>query len=302
LKIQFWGVRGSIPTPSTAAFVTSRYGGNTTCVSVRLPGRIIILDGGSGLRTLGLSLAKEMPLHCSFFFSHVHWDHIQGFPFFIPGFVPGNEFDLYSPKLHRNLAVLQSGVAPSEGSLLERALRTQQDPLNFPVQLSQMAAKLNFKEIDDGQVLELTAEGVQLRITAGSLNHPGGCYGYRIEERRDGKDFVFAYCTDTEHLDGNNPVIQKLAKDADLLFYDAQYTEDEYLGRVGMPKLGWGHSTWVRGLAEARAAGAKHLLLTHHDPLHDDWAVARIENDARREGLKYNVQVSAAFEGLEMQL
>src|SRR6187401_63388 len=95
MHIHFWGVRGSIPTPSTADFVTSRYGGNTTCVSVRIPGHTVILDAGSGLRGLGLALAKEMPLKATFFFSHVHWDHIQGFPFFIPAFVPGNTFFLY---------------------------------------------------------------------------------------------------------------------------------------------------------------------------------------------------------------
>jgi len=302
LKIQFWGVRGSIPTPSTAAFVTSRYGGNTTCVSVRIPGCTLILDGGSGLRTLGLALAREMPVHVTFFFSHVHWDHIQGFPFFIPGFVPGNQFDLYSPKLLRSPSPLVGDGRVEGGTLLERSLRGQQDVLNFPVQLSDMAAKMTFHEIDDNQTVTLQGSESTLTITSGALHHPGGCFGYRIEEQRGEEKRVFAYCTDTEHFPENNPAIQKLAQDADLLFYDAQYTEEEYLGRVGMPKRGWGHSTWVRGIMEARAAKAKHLLLTHHDPLHDDWAVARIENDARREGLKFNLNVSAAYEGLELIL
>jgi phosphoribosyl 1,2-cyclic phosphodiesterase len=296
VRIHFWGVRGSIPTPSSADFVTSRYGGNTTCVSVRIAGRVVILDGGSGLRTLGLKLAREMPLHCTFFFSHVHWDHIQGFPFFIPGFVPGNTFDLYGPKLKRN------GEKESEGSLLERALRGQQDSLNFPVKLSDMAAKMTFRDMEDGETVKLPGDDSQLVITSGALNHPGGCFGYRIEEHSPGGVKVFAFCTDTEHFQKNNPKLQALAQHADVLFYDAQYSEEEYMGRGGMPKRGWGHSTWMRGILEAKEAGVKHLLLTHHDPLHDDWAVARLENDARREGLKSGLIVSAAYEGMEIVL
>jgi ribonuclease Z len=294
VKIRFWGVRGSIPTPSTTDFVSSRYGGNTTCVSVQLPGLLVIMDAGSGLRTLGLHLAREMPIHAHFFFSHVHWDHIQGFPFFIPGFVPGNTFQLYGPKL--------KPAASVEGSLLERALRGQQESLNFPVQLSDMPAKMTFADLEDGQGIELTGSESKLVVTTGALNHPGGCFGYRLEEHRPGGVKTFCYATDTEHLAKNNPSLQKLAKDADVLYYDAQYTEDEYLGRRGMPRKGWGHSTWLRGIDEAKEAGVKHLLLTHHDPLHDDWAVARIENDARREGLKHDIAVSAAYEGLELEL
>jgi len=294
MRINFWGVRGSIPTPSTAEFVTSRYGGNTTCVSVRVPGLLIILDGGSGLRSLGMQLAREMPIKASFFFSHVHWDHIQGFPFFIPGFVPGNVFDLYGPKLNR-----QEGIP---GPVLERALRAQQESLNFPVQLCDMPAKMNFSDIDDGSSVELQGSESKVIVTCGALNHPGGCFGYRVEEVREGESKVFCYATDTEHFAQFNPILQKLAKNANLLFYDAQYNEDEYNGRVGMSRKGWGHSTWNQGIAESREAGVQHLLLTHHDPLHDDWAVARIENDARREGLKYGLPVSAAYEGLEVNI
>lgn len=294
MRIQFWGVRGSIPTPSTAEFVTSRYGGNTTCVSVTAPGLIVILDAGSGLRSLGLKLARQMPIKATFFFSHVHWDHIQGFPFFIPGFVPGNVFDLYGPNIN-----LQQG---STGSVLERALRNQQASLNFPVQLSDMPAKMSFADLDDGSSVSLQGSESKLVVSCAALNHPGGCFGYRIEEHRNGEVKTFVYATDTEHLPQSNPNIQKLALGAQALFYDAQYTEDEYHGRTGMSKKGWGHSTWNHGLAEAREAGVHHLLLTHHDPLHDDWAVARIENDARREGLKHGMTVTAAYEGMELHI
>lgn len=294
MKIHFWGVRGSIPTPSSADFVTSRYGGNTTCVSVRVPGLIVIFDGGSGLRTLGLNLAKEMPIQATFFFSHVHWDHIQGFPFFVPGFVPGNTFVLYGPNLNTTPGFM--------GSVLERALRSQQEGLNFPVQLSDMPAKMTFNDLDDGASVVLEGEGSRLTITSGALNHPGGCFGYRIEEQTGREIKTFVYATDTEHFNKTNPRLQKLARKADILFYDGQYTEDEYNGKAGMPRKGWGHSTWYRGIIEAQEAGVRHLLLTHHDPLHDDWAVARIENDARREGMKTGLSVSAAFEGLEIDI
>lgn len=294
MQIDFWGVRGSIPTPSTADFVTSRYGGNTTCVSVRIPGQTVIFDAGSGLRGLGLQLSKEMPVHCTFFFSHVHWDHIQGFPFFIPAFVPSNTLQLYGPKFKDRTG---------NGSLLETALRNQQDSLNFPIQLSDMPAKMTFADLNEGASVELQGTRGKLIVSCGQLNHPGGCFGYRVEEHEPGMPVrVFVYATDTEHFATNNPTLQTLAKDADVLYYDAQYTDEEYSGRVGIPKKGWGHSTWLRGIQEAKAAGVKELLLTHHDPLHDDWAVARIESDARREGMKLGLHVQAAYEGLKMQV
>src|SRR5258706_1623381 len=99
MNIKFWGVRGSIPTPSTPNFPTSRYGGNTTCMSVHAPGVILIFDGGSGLRSLGMFLQPTMPVHATFFFSHLHWDHIQGFPFFTPAYLAGNSFEMHGPKL-----------------------------------------------------------------------------------------------------------------------------------------------------------------------------------------------------------
>jgi phosphoribosyl 1,2-cyclic phosphodiesterase len=294
LVIRFWGVRGSIPTPSSADFATSRYGGNTTCVSLRLPGLIIIIDAGSGLRPLGLELAKEMPLEAVFFFSHLHWDHIQGFPFFIPGFASGNHLRMYGPEF--------KAAGGSGRSLLEYALRTQQADVNFPVQLSGMAAKLEFASIKDGENVELRGTSSTLRITAGALNHPGGCFGYRFEEQGADSSKAFVYATDTEHLGQPNPKLQKLARKATYLYYDAQFTEEEYLGQNGVSHKNWGHSTWRQGLVEAQAAGVKHLLLGHHDPWHDDWAVASIESAARQEGLKSGLAVSAAYEGMEIVL
>lgn len=294
MKIKLWGVRGSIPTPSSASFVTSHYGGNTPCLSVHIPGQLVIVDAGSGLRSLGLELAQAMPVKATFFLSHVHWDHIQGFPFFIPAFVAGNSFDLYGPRLNRHPGFV--------GSVLELALRNQQESLNFPVQLKDMPAKMSFNDLDDGGCVELEGVGTKLVITAGFLNHPGGCCGYRIEEHGQGVVKTATYVTDTEHLAKNNPKVQKLARNADVFFYDSQYTEDEYEGVKGMSRKGWGHSTAKHGIAEACEAGVRHLFLTHHDPLHDDWEVARIENDARREGLKVGLKVTAAYEGMEIEV
>ena len=289
MRIKFWGTRGSIPTPSTTDFVTSRFGGNTTCVSVQIPGRLVILDAGSGLRNLGLQLSGQSPLHGAFFFSHVHWDHIQGFPFFIPNFDPDSSFDLYGrcdPKLEA-----------FGGSTIAQALLLQQQSLNFPVAVEEMGAQLNFYKAEPDGKVELAGEESKLVVTAGELNHPGGCLGYRIEEHRGSEVKVFVFATDHEHGSGVHAGLQALAKDADVLFYDAQYSPEQYEKMIGR-----GHSTWVHGLREAEAARAKWLLLTHDDPLNDDWAIARLETDARRRGKKVGIRADAAREGMEIEL
>jgi phosphoribosyl 1,2-cyclic phosphodiesterase len=297
LKIRLWGTRGSIPTPSTQSFVTTKYGGDTTCVSIESEDSLIIIDGGSGLRLLGLELSKRpTPVRATFFFSHVHWDHIQGFPFFIPAFRPGNRFDLYGPKL--------SATQGFVGGILEKALRGQQEDLNFPVQLKDMPAQMSFRDLDDHTTIDFPEKTGLLKVSSYALNHPGGCFGYRIEEHLPGQPVkVYAHATDTEHLADLNPRVQELIKDADLVLYDSQYTDDEYSGKNGgIPRNGWGHSTWNWGLKEGKAAGIKHLLLHHHDPLHDDDAIAKIEADAQAEGAKIGIKVTAATQGAEFIL
>ena len=292
MNIKFWGVRGSIPTPSTPNFSTSRYGGNTTCVSVHAPGILIILDGGSGLRSLGMWLNNDTPVHGTFFFSHLHWDHIQGFPFFTPNYFPGNSFALYGPKL---------SCRPG-ASLLEEALINQQQHYNFPIEFRQMPAKLTIADLEAGHTVDLVGAESTIRVSCGELKHPGGCFGYRVEERRKDSVKAFVFATDMEHSDEICPTLQTLSRNADILLYDGQYTLDEYEGRAGPPKKGWGHSTYLHGIREASAAGVKRLLLTHHDPQRDDWAVARLENEARREGLLYGLDVAAACEGMSIDL
>lgn len=295
MKIRLWGTRGSIPTPSTSSFVTSKYGGDTTCVSIESEDTLLIMDGGSGLRLLGLELARRpSPIHATFVFSHVHWDHIQGFPFFVPAFRKGNRFDLWGPKLTSTQGFV--------GSILEKALRGQQEDLNFPVQLKDMPAEMNFSDLEENATIELKGKTGFLRIQSHRLNHPGGCFGYRVEEHLPHHPIrTFAFATDTEHLSDLNPNVQKLIAGADLMLYDAQYTDEEYEGKNegGFPRHGWGHSTWSWALKEGQAAGVKHILLHHHDPLHDDAMIASLEAAAQAEGAKSGIRVQAAAQGAE---
>ncbi len=274
IRVCFWGVRGSIPTPGPGTIHT---GGNTACVELLCGKKRIILDGGTGVRTLGDHLMAESPLHAAMFFSHMHWDHIQGFPFFKPALAPGNHFELYGGKnLNTTLAETLSG---------------QMNFPNFPLTLEQMASTIEFHEFHNGEVVDL-GEGVSVKAL--SLNHPNGCYGYRVEFEGSS----VAYCTDTEHDDTPDAHVIELAKDADLFVYDAQYTPEEYRGEGSIPKRGWGHSTFEEGAALAKASGAKRLILFHHDPAHSDDDVLEIERrcrelfkdtDAAREGLRYEI-------------
>lgn len=278
-RIKFWGVRGSIPTPGPH---TARIGGNTSCVEVNAGQTLVILDGGTGLRLLGEELVKRgAPVSTYMFFSHVHWDHIQGFPFFIPIFQPNNEIHIFGGK---NLEMT-----------LGETLAGQMNFPNFPVTLETCAAKMHFKEFEDGQALTL---GKNVSIKGLPLQHPNGCYGYRIEY----KGSVFTYCTDTEHSqdpDTPDANVLELAKDADVFVYDSQYTPAQYTGQEGgFPKIGWGHSTYVEAARLAKLANVKKLVLFHHDPGHTDEQIMEIEQACQ----KLFPNCEAAKEGLEFIL
>jgi phosphoribosyl 1,2-cyclic phosphodiesterase len=273
--VRFWGVRGSIPTPGPE---TVEIGGNTSCVEVQSGEQMIILDGGTGLRLLGRRMLRDGPRCAAMFFSHVHWDHIQGFPFFAPAFVPGFRFEIYGGK---NLS-----------STLAETLAGQMNFPNFPVTLDQMAAEMSFHQFDDGHRVDL-ADGTTIRGL--QLNHPNGVYGFRIEH--EGR--AIAYCTDTEHTGEPDRHVLELARGAELLIYDAQYTPEEYGGEGGKPsKVGWGHSTYVEGSRLAEMAGAERLVLYHHDPGHDDAAVEEIERRCR----ELFPESQAAREGLAVEV
>jgi len=281
VKIKFWGTRGSIPTPGPK---TVRYGGNTSCVEVKIGNNdTIIIDAGSGIRELGLELMStefgKGKGQGDVLLTHTHWDHIQGFPFFVPAFVPGNRFVIYG--------------ASRVDKRLEDTLAGQMESPYFPVRLGDMRSEIRFNEIQEGSVQVKTA-----LVTAGRLNHPGGALGYRIES--GGK--VFTYSSDTEHppddkLDEN---VVELFRGADLMVYDSQYTPEEYLKRVG-----WGHSTGQKGAEVAWAAGAKRLAIFHHDPAHGDdkmdEIVERCRREAREKGIN-NLEIFAAGDGLEIEL
>lgn len=252
--VRFWGVRGSLPAggPQFAAV-----GGNTSCVEVRVGDEVIILDAGSGLFPLGEAL--ERPARATFFFSHYHWDHIQGFPLFRPAYEPENAFVLYGPG--------------PEG--VESSLRRQMQAPNFPVPLDALRADLDFRVVEPGRRIRVGDAVVQAAV----LNHPQGCLGYRIH--CGGASVVYA--TDNEQLDGGrpNPRLLDLARDAQLLILDAQYTDDEYHGRCGPARGGWGHSTISDACRVAAAAGVEQLALFHHDPSHSDSEVFEMLDEAR---------------------
>ena len=279
MRITFWGVRGSIPTPGPE---TATVGGNTSCVEVRAGKLLLVFDGGTGLRLLGKSLLKSMPITAHLFFSHVHWDHIQGFPFFDPAFVPGNVIHLYGGN--------------NVSRTLEETLAGQMDHPSFPVHLSEMGAKMHFHDVIEGHPLELDAgDGTEAIITTARGNHPNGVWAYRVDH---GGHSVM-YATDTEHYAVVDPQLLKLAKGVDVLVYDSQYTPEEYAGtNGGMPKLGWGHSTFDEAVKLAKTAGAKKLVLYHHDPTQNDIAVADKERRAR----ELFASCEAAREGLIIEL
>jgi phosphoribosyl 1,2-cyclic phosphodiesterase len=277
MRITFWGVRGSIPTPGPN---TVEIGGNTSCVEVRVGKTILIFDAGTGLRVLGQKLLEEMPVEAHLFFSHVHWDHIQGFPFFAPAFVAGNTFHLYG------------GTHLSR--TLEETMAGQMENPSFPVHLSAMAASMTFSGLHDGQTLVLGPDKVQ--VTWGTGNHPQGVLCYRITH--GGKSIVYA--TDTEHYAVADPNIVRLSKGADILVHDAQYTPEEYAGtaNTGGPKNGWGHSTFDAATEIAKAAGVRKLVLYHHDPGQTDVQV----RDKERRARELFPESIAAYEGLTLEI
>ncbi|MFO0560739.1 MAG: MBL fold metallo-hydrolase [Polyangiales bacterium] len=272
LSLKFWGVRGSCATPG-AEFV--RYGGNTPCIEVRAGGSTLILDAGTGLRKLGQSLMAKGKVDVTLLLSHVHWDHIQGLPFFAPLYVPGT-------RIH-----VVGGANPMP---LRDCLHRQMSAPNFPVDLRDVGATLTFFELRDRQRTVLG----DAEITAVRANHPDGVYAYRIEH----KGRAVVYATDTEHYSCVDKRLLTLCQDADVLIYDTQYLPEEYSGERGMSRIGWGHSTFEAAAALAKAANVRELVLFHHDPDRTDEQVAVIEQRAKH----LFANSSAAFEGMEIEL
>ncbi len=254
-RVKFWGVRGSIACPGPG---TARYGGNTPCLELRCGDRIIILDGGTGLRPLGDALLKaDTTLDADLFLTHCHLDHVSGLPFFTPLFENGHRLRIWAGNLLPKFT-------------LKQTLRTMMAPPLFPIEVESFKANIEYNDFLAGDTIE-RGDGITLRTAM--LNHPDGATGYRVEF--GGR--VLAYLTDTELPAGAiNDDLLSLARDADLMIFDTTYTEREIVHRRG-----WGHSTWQDGARLANEAGAKTFCLFHHDPSHDDTFMDTLAREAK---------------------
>ncbi|MEX2260354.1 MAG: response regulator [Bryobacteraceae bacterium] len=294
MRVRFWGTRGSIATPGPD---TIHFGGNTSCVELTTnDGHRFVVDCGTGARPLGAHWMANVskPVRASILIGHTHWDHIQGFPFFAPVFIPGNEFSVYAPN--------------GEESSLQKVLAGQMEFTYFPVDLGQLPATLKYYDL---------AEGVHriggAQVEAQYMNHPAATLGYRIQA--DG--VTVAYLTDHEPFsetlwrhgappgkmesilhDGDRRHARFMAG-ADLVIHDAQYTPEEYPA-----KKNWGHSTYEYVAGLAAAAGVRKLALTHHDPTHSDAFLADLESRAKdaARGWGASTEVFCAYEGLELEI
>jgi len=317
MQVRFWGVRGSVPAPlngkqirkkmlhmleyaadkdisslqkreevlnSFAAEECMVIGGNTSCVEVKTNDAHIILDMGSGIRELGQEIIEQYkgvnPVNLHIFLSHTHWDHIQGFPFFLPAYLPNYHLSIHSPH-----------------SELQNRLDYQQDFRFFPVSMNYMASQKDFVQLERDQEIRINNTVVKHV----ELHHPGKSYAYRIES--EGKSFIFA--TDGEY---NNLSFEKISsyidfyRDADLLAFDAQYSFDEEI-----EKLDWGHSSALFGVDISIKAGVKKLALTHHGPERDDDAIRKLCTNAisykkKNYNTKHELEIFLAREGLTVTL
>jgi phosphoribosyl 1,2-cyclic phosphodiesterase len=290
LRIKFWGVRGSYPTPGPG---TVRYGGNTACVEIHLGERAIVLDAGTGIIPLGRELRRRQVAEVLLLLSHLHHDHTQGLPFFLPAYLPNVKLHIFGP----------DGATES----LKKVLEHNQSFETFPVSLQDMASSKTIQSVretqvivwDEGQVrvVELSSglgEEAALIHIHRSYAHPGGVLVYRIDWR--GRSIVYA--TDTEGYAGMDRRLVKFAQGADLLIHDAQYREEHYWGQLaGFPSTqGYGHSTAAMACEVAAAARVGQLILFHHDPVYSDEVIAGMEADAKT---KFG-RAQAAYEGMEI--
>lgn len=275
--ITFYGTRGSTPCPSER---NPRYGGNTSSVVVEAPGSPpILLDLGTGVRFYGLTIPPSQPLRAVALVSHLHWDHVQGLPFFPPVLRPGSRLDFYSPA---------PGGGAGLGETVDRALQ----PPWFPVRLADLPGELHFHEVgsDRFEVGEVT-------VTTAPVPHTGPTAGFRLDWRGQSLAFVPDHQQPTDGSRYLDPAVRELIRGVDLLIHDAQYTQDEF-----RRKRDWGHSTVEYAVEVALQAGVGMLAMYHHDPDHDDDEVDRLVAEARQARGCRPLEVFAAYEGLELTL
>ncbi len=256
VQVKFWGVRGSIATPSPNHI---KYGGNTSCVELILDDQIIIFDAGTGVRNLGDCLLGRGITDYLFLQSHTHWDHINGFPFFAPVYRDDVNIKIYAGHLGHSCGI-------------RHVLSTQMCQPTFPVPFDALSAEIDFCDFKAGEGFSL---GKGIEVSTAPLNHPDGGTGYRVEY--DGVSVC--YVTDTEHTLGKmDENILGLIEGADLVIYDSTYTDEEFNKYIG-----WGHSTWQEGVKLCQEAGARQLAIFHHDPSHDDDKMDQIAEAAAKE-------------------
>ena len=305
MKVRFWGVRGSIPSPGAS---TTRYGGDTTCIEMKVGTETIIFDAGSGIRPLGLKLMREAQgeaIKIHLFITHTHWDHIQGFPFFVPAFIPNNHIMIYG--------------ADHEAKTLPELFSGQMEREYFPIPIVAMGAELEFIPISEG-----TLKIGDIEVSSMFVNHPSMAFAYRVNY--NGHSVVFggdhepynnmlsyskiAYQVDGKQLDIEENGKEKFSKlldkklalfcqDADLLIFDTAYTSDLYPQREG-----WGHSYPEYAVQIANMSGIKRLALTHHDPTDtDDKVDAKVEHTRQFiKASKLDIECFAAQAGLELDI
>ncbi len=297
--LRFWGVRGSVPTPGQSTVI---YGGNTACVSLEVGDKVLIFDAGTGIRVCGqYLLSKSQPLEAALFISHTHWDHIQGFPFFVPAYVPGNALTMFGPPSEiKNLS-------------LKQLMELQTSFEYFPVRISELGAKIEYFDCKEGRI-----ETPGLEVHTCRLNHPVACLAYKVVAQ--GKVFVYGgdhepfrnlyrgskdeAALDEEllaELDLNaaeqNKRIADFCQDADLVIWDAQYSAKEYVS-----KKGWGHSSYEADVELAQQAAVKHIIFTHHDPASADEKLAAAEKKYRAVAAEKGFRLDFAKEGLRIDL
>ena len=288
MKFTFWGTRGSIPTPSNPDAPTHKYGGDTTCVSLEWgQDGLLIVDAGTGIRRAGFHWLRAGRKNFTLLFTHGHWDHLQGFPFFAPAYIEGNTIEILSPRLLNR---------PS-GNLVQKALFAQQEEPYFPAGFPELKAKFTFREVQPGEEMKFASGRETVRVQSALTRHPGGCFAYRFDGPGRGGERSLVFATDNEPpIDPASPLI-KLTRGADLLICDGQYTDEEHEKRRG-----WGHGTPSLCLQEAVIAKAKRLLVTHFDPGHPDPQLEKMEDELIAAGRKQGLEAAFARQNQQFEL
>ena len=304
MKVRFWGVRGSIPSPGPT---TQKYGGNTACIELRVgpDDRLIIIDAGSGIRSLGNPImANDLPkgpIKAEIFLSHTHWDHIMGYPFFTPIYIPGTKLKVHGPMSF-------------EDDPLEEVVGGQMKYRYFPINLGELASDVEYVRLKENPSIDL---GDGLHLSTKLLNHPISALGYRFEYDGhvvctcyDTEPFRNLFITDPDHPDFDeamayegeevaieqNLAIEEFFAGADLLIYDSQYTDAEYSSRIN-----WGHTTMEYAITAANRAGVKKLAMFHHDPDRTDESLDEYAKIYCEPGKYGDTEVFFAREGMEIK-